>query len=94
MKSCVNNRIERIKKNFFTDLVGGVPSIETRSSLIGLLPIDRVAELSDICETEVNEYEENTSTIKIISETLQSCILKSQCKFIKLKLFSANASLI
>ena len=49
--------------------------------------MQRVATLSDECKIAVDEYEEDYNAIKTVSQTLQNCILESQCKFLKISLF-------
>ena len=50
-------------------------------------PIYRVATLSNECKNAVDEYEEDSNVIKTVSQTLQNCILQSQCKLLKISLF-------
>ena len=76
---------------FFTDPILNQPAppsldISVRNSLV-LKPIDNVASTSGECSKEVEEYEESNNVIKTVNEKLQKCILKSQCKFIKISQF-------
>ena len=92
---CKNQKQILIFSIFFSDptlLPPKKTEIDLDTRNFALPPIYRVATLSNECKNAVDEYEEDSNVIKTVSQTLQNCILESQCKFLKISLFLTHCS--